>query len=101
MVDRAPSSSPAAPLALVGAGLLAAAATGVLVSFWVGGLVLALVLAGCAVARLLLPVAAVGPLAVRSRGVDAATCGLLAAGIALLAVIAPGGLLAVLVRGGA
>jgi hypothetical protein len=75
---------------LVGTGIVLSALGGLLVSFRVGGLVLALVLACCAVARLVLPVAAVGPLAVRSRAVDAATSGVLALGVALLAVIAPG-----------
>ena len=75
---------------LVGAGVLVAALGGLLVSFRVAGLVLALVLASCAVARLVLPVASVGPLAVRSRGVDAATSGVLALGVGVLAVIAPG-----------
>jgi hypothetical protein len=75
------------------AGIVVALVAGVLVAFWLGGLVLAALLAGIAVARLLLPVSALGPLAVRSRSIDVVTSGLLAAGIAVLAVIAPGGLL--------
>jgi len=78
-------------LVLIAAGIVLAALAGALVSFRLAGLVLAAVLAGAAVARLVLPVASAGPLAVRSRGVDVATSGLLALGVALLALTAPGG----------
>jgi len=70
-------------------GTCGAAAAGLLVSFRVAGLVLAAALAALALARLVLPVVDVGALAVRSRGVDAATAGALALAIAVLAVTAP------------
>jgi hypothetical protein len=83
-------------LAAVGGGVVLAALLGVTVGFWAGGLVLAGVLAGCALARLALPTSSLGPLAVRSRAVDVVTAGLLAAALGGLALVAPGGLLAVL-----
>jgi hypothetical protein len=77
------------PVLAVVLGAGGAALTGWLVSFRAAGLVLAAVLAGVAVARLALPVTSVGALAVRSRGLDAATAGALAVAIAVLAVTAP------------
>ena len=70
------------------AGVLAAAA---LWSFGAAGLLLASVLLGLAAARAALPVAALGPLAVRSRWVDVLTCLVLGVSTAVLAVVAPGG----------
>ena len=85
---RAPRSG---VLLALGAGIVLAALAGLLASFRVAGLVLAAVLAGAALARLLLPVGAAGPLAVRSRVTDVTTSGLLALGVAVLALTAPGG----------
>ena len=85
---RAPRSG---VLLALGAGIVLAAICGVLAGFRVAGLVLAVVLAGASVARAVLPVAAAGPLAVRSRVTDVTTSGLLALGLAVLAVTAPGG----------
>ena len=78
-------------LVALGVGIVLAALAGLLASFRVAGLVLAAALAAAALGRLLLPVSAAGPLAVRSRGVDVATSGLLALGVAVLALTAPGG----------
>ena len=71
---------------VLGAGGVALAA---LVSFRLAGLVLAAVLLAVAVARLVLPVARVGALAVRSRGVDVATAGTLAVATVVLALTVP------------
>ena len=71
---------------LLGAG---GAALAGLVSFRLAGLVLAAVLCAVAVARLVLPVARVGALAVRSRGVDVATAASIAVAVAVLALTVP------------
>lgn len=76
-----------------GAGLLGVLLAAALVSFWLAGLILAALLLVLAVLHLVLPLSALGPLAVRTPWVDAATCLVLAVGVALLAVVAPGGLL--------
>ncbi|TNM59294.1 DUF3017 domain-containing protein [Streptomyces sp. NP160] len=69
-------------------GVLVAAAT----SFGLAGILLAGLLLLLAVLHLVLPISALGPLAVRTPWVDAATCMVLAVGVAVLAVVAPGGL---------
>jgi hypothetical protein len=74
---------------LVGAGVLVAVLAGLLVGFRATGLLLAAVLGGCAVARLLLPLRVVGALAVRSRGTDVVTLTVLAVAVAVLALTAP------------
>ena len=85
---RAPRSG---VLLALGTGIVLTAISGALAGFRVSGLVLAVVLAGASVARLVLPVAAAGPLAVRSRVTDVTTSGLLALGVAVLALTAPDG----------
>jgi hypothetical protein len=75
---------------LVGAGLVVAVASGVVLGFRAPGLLLAVLLSACAVARLVLPLRMVGLLAVRSRIVDVVTLSALAVGVALLALTAPG-----------
>ena len=87
--ESEPRPSLVAPV-VVGAGVLASVSAGALVSFRVGGLLLAGLLGAAAVARLLLPVRVVGLLAVRSRLVDVMTLGALAVSVAVLAVTAPG-----------
>lgn len=79
-------------LVAVGAALAAVLAVAATRSFWVAGLLLAAVLLGLGVARAALPVAVLGPLAVRSRWVDVLTCLVLGVSTAVLAVVAPGGL---------
>jgi hypothetical protein len=74
---------------LVGAGVAVSVLAGLALGFRAAGLLLALLLGGCALARLLLPVRVVGSLAVRSRGLDVVTLAALAFGVALLAVTAP------------
>lgn len=54
-----------------------------------GVLLLAVVLALAGACRLLLPVATIGSMAVRSRGVDVATCWLLAVALAVLVQLVP------------
>lgn len=89
------SGDPGAPVpvallvALVGSGLAAVLAAAALASFWAAGLLLAVLLLSLAGARLVLPVAALGPLAVRSRWVDVTTCAVLGVSLAVLAVVAP------------
>jgi Protein of unknown function (DUF3017) len=61
------------------------AALSVVVNFRVAAYALASLLAMVAVARVLLPVRLVGPLAVRSRAVDAVTCAAMAAALVVLA----------------
>lgn len=74
-----------------GAGLLAVLVAASAVSFWLAGLLLAGLLLVLAVLHLVLPISALGPLAVRTPWVDAATCLVLAVGVAVLAVVAPRG----------
>jgi hypothetical protein len=88
-----PAGHPGALLAVVGLGLLGVLLVGALRSFWAAGLALALLLVLCGAARLVLPVSALGPLAVRSRALDVLTCAVLAAGVGVLSVISPAGLL--------
>jgi len=76
-------------LGLVGAALAAVLAVAAAWSFWVAGLLLASALLGLAAARAALPVAALGPLAVRARWVDVLTCLVLGASVAVLSVVAP------------
>lgn len=73
----------------VGACLAVVLLTATLLTFWLAGLMLAAVLVGLAAARLVLPVAALGPLAVRSRWVDVLTCAVLGVSVAVLSVVAP------------
>lgn len=87
--ESEPRTSLVAPV-LVGGGVLAAVSAGALVSFRVGGLLLGGLLGAAAVARLLLPVTAVGLLAVRRRWVDVVTLAALAVSVGVLAVTAPG-----------
>ncbi|PWJ55365.1 Protein of unknown function [Quadrisphaera granulorum] len=75
-----------------GVGLFAVLLAATLVSFAAAGLLLAALLGVLAVLHLVLPISALGPLAVRTPWVDAATCAVLAVGLAVLAVVAPGGL---------
>ena len=76
-------------MGLVGAAHAAVLAVAALWSFWAAGLLLAAVLLGLAAARAVLPVAVLGPLAVRARWVDVLTCLVLGASVAVLAVVAP------------
>ncbi|MBC3760214.1 DUF3017 domain-containing protein [Quadrisphaera sp. RL12-1S] len=75
-----------------GAGLLAVLVAAAVVSFWLAGLILAALLLVLGVLHLVLPLSALGPLAVRTPWVDATTCFVLAVGVAVLAVVAPRGL---------
>jgi hypothetical protein len=75
---------------LVGAGVAVSVLAGLWLGFRAAGILLALLLAACALARLLLPVRVVGSLAVRSRGLDVVMLAALALGVAVLAVTAPG-----------
>ncbi|MGQ7298333.1 DUF3017 domain-containing protein [Quadrisphaera sp. KR29] len=90
--ERAPWPPPTALVWGFGAGLLAVLVVAAAVSFGLAGLLLAGLLLLLAVLHLVLPIAALGPLAVRTPWVDATTCLLLAVGVAVLAVVAPGGL---------
>lgn len=76
---------------LVAAGLAVSVGSVPVLGFRGGGLLLAALLAGCGLARLLLPVRTVGVLAVRSRGVDVVTLLALAVAAGSLALTAPGG----------
>ncbi|MFP5336576.1 MAG: DUF3017 domain-containing protein [Actinomycetes bacterium] len=74
---------------LVGVGLAVAVASAWVAGFRAPGLVLGAMLAAGAVARLTLPPGIVGPLAVRSRGVDVAMLATLAVAVVVLALTAP------------
>ena len=76
-------------LALLATGVLVAVAGAVLVGFRAAGYTLGVVLLAASAARLVLPVRVVGPLAVRSRLVDAATTGTAAAAMLVLSRVAP------------
>jgi hypothetical protein len=73
----------------LGLALVLVVAAGLVFGFEVAGLLLAALLACCAVARLTLPLRVVGLLAVRSRGLDVLMLAALATGVAVLAVTAP------------
>jgi hypothetical protein len=75
---------------VVAAGLVLAIGSVAVLGFRAPGLLLSALLAGCAVARLVLPVRMVSILAVRSRAVDVLTLAALAVAVAVLAVTAPG-----------
>lgn len=74
---------------LVGVGLVVAVGSVAVLGFRAPGLLLAALLAACALARLLLPVRLVATLAVRSRTVDVLTLAALSAATAVLALTAP------------
>ena len=76
-------------MGVVGAALAAVLGVAALWSFWAAGLLLASVLLGLAAARALLPVAVLGPLAVRARWLDVLTCLVLGVSVAVLSVVAP------------
>ncbi|TXR57876.1 DUF3017 domain-containing protein [Quadrisphaera setariae] len=89
--EKTPWPPPAALVWGFGAGLLAVLLAAALVSFWLAGLLLSGLLLVLAVLHLVMPIASLGPLAVRTPWVDAATCLVLAVGVAVLAVVAPRG----------
>lgn len=74
---------------LVALGLVVAVGSVAVLGFRAPGLLLAALLAACAVARLVLPVRLVATLAVRSRTVDVLTLTALAGAAAVLALTAP------------
>jgi hypothetical protein len=73
----------------VGAGLVVAVGSVMVLGFRAPGLLLAALLGACAAARLCLPVRMVGVLAVRSRAVDVGMMTAMAVAVAVLALTAP------------